>query len=309
MSGGAPATAAILATAVIPATGELASDDSKGKSVSTGTELFVDGTALGEMFEFERNGKHNCFKVYKPSKEWLALQSQTPVKALIRVFPDAGTTGMIEIKEFNCTISRPSGGKCNVCGKKTHSRCMGCRAVYYCSAEHQKDEWPTHRHFCLNMQIRRQDIQVPKSVSTIIAPAPQTKPAKPKKPWMNSAADVKSFSDCLARTPVAMHVWFYESVEKVHPTQVGLNEFKSIDSDSKWTLMRSAVFKDDRTFPPRPWREFTAWRVLCGALNYLVMTFHEPILESIEVVCYGAIEPSETSLAREMKSRRLHTQL
>ena len=33
-------------------------------------------------------------------------------------------------------------------------RCGGCRLVHYCSAEHQAEDWPTHRDFCKAEQAR-----------------------------------------------------------------------------------------------------------------------------------------------------------
>ncbi|GAA5912694.1 hypothetical protein JCM6882_005764 [Rhodosporidiobolus microsporus] len=37
---------------------------------------------------------------------------------------------------------------CQVCEKRTIQRCSSCKAVYFCSAEHQKLAWPCHRWLC-----------------------------------------------------------------------------------------------------------------------------------------------------------------
>src|SRR4051812_14859468 len=37
---------------------------------------------------------------------------------------------------------------CAVCGVAASKRCAKCRAVHYCSAEHQKSDWPTHKRAC-----------------------------------------------------------------------------------------------------------------------------------------------------------------
>ncbi|KAJ5811949.1 hypothetical protein N7474_008250 [Penicillium riverlandense] len=43
--------------------------------------------------------------------------------------------------------------KCKFCGKKESldvslTRCGRCVTQYYCSREHQKADWPNHKHFC-----------------------------------------------------------------------------------------------------------------------------------------------------------------
>lgn len=37
----------------------------------------------------------------------------------------------------------------NECGKQTANlQCTGCRLAYYCSKEHQKADWKSHKHLC-----------------------------------------------------------------------------------------------------------------------------------------------------------------
>jgi TPR repeat protein len=37
---------------------------------------------------------------------------------------------------------------CAVCGQKTEKRCLACGVVRYCGPEHQKADWPAHKHIC-----------------------------------------------------------------------------------------------------------------------------------------------------------------
>ncbi len=41
-----------------------------------------------------------------------------------------------------------SKGKCNYCGAIAGFQCSRCKAVYYCSAAHQKLDWSTHKPNC-----------------------------------------------------------------------------------------------------------------------------------------------------------------
>ncbi|KAK8731259.1 hypothetical protein OTU49_007512 [Cherax quadricarinatus] len=40
------------------------------------------------------------------------------------------------------------GGKCGGCGCEAHTKCTGCRSVYYCSRQCQKKGWPGHKDQC-----------------------------------------------------------------------------------------------------------------------------------------------------------------
>jgi MYND finger len=44
--------------------------------------------------------------------------------------------------------STDSGHICAICSKSAGARCGGCRAVWYCSKEHQKAHWPSHKGCC-----------------------------------------------------------------------------------------------------------------------------------------------------------------
>lgn len=41
-------------------------------------------------------------------------------------------------------------GSCCVCWKESTERCARCRVTWYCSAEHQRVDWPTHKSVCLS---------------------------------------------------------------------------------------------------------------------------------------------------------------
>lgn len=39
---------------------------------------------------------------------------------------------------------------CKVCGVDTPLKCSNCKCVYYCSKEHQTQDWKTHKEGCIN---------------------------------------------------------------------------------------------------------------------------------------------------------------
>ena len=41
--------------------------------------------------------------------------------------------------------------RCPICGSQASSKCQSCEQVYYCSREHQKEDWPNHRHECCEL--------------------------------------------------------------------------------------------------------------------------------------------------------------
>ncbi|KAF8885085.1 hypothetical protein CPB84DRAFT_1788684 [Gymnopilus junonius] len=56
-----------------------------------------------------------------------------------------------------CPIGMKSLGKltdpgCEVCGKKTGSRCLQCLSVLYCGKECQRADWPTHKQACKSLK-------------------------------------------------------------------------------------------------------------------------------------------------------------
>lgn len=48
-------------------------------------------------------------------------------------------------------------GKCFVCEKESKSRCSGCVQVFYCSTEHQRKDWKTHKPKCSPMRVAHSD--------------------------------------------------------------------------------------------------------------------------------------------------------
>lgn len=37
---------------------------------------------------------------------------------------------------------------CKKCGAETKVKCNGCKVVYYCSKERQKEDWEEHKELC-----------------------------------------------------------------------------------------------------------------------------------------------------------------
>lgn len=44
--------------------------------------------------------------------------------------------------------------ECPVCGKHATLKCSGCRRSFYCSKEHQKEDWPRHKLICHAWEIQ-----------------------------------------------------------------------------------------------------------------------------------------------------------
>ncbi|KAG8036002.1 hypothetical protein G9C98_004581 [Cotesia typhae] len=44
-------------------------------------------------------------------------------------------------------------GKCGVCQSEAKHRCTGCKIKFYCSAAHQRDDWPVHKQTCQSWQV------------------------------------------------------------------------------------------------------------------------------------------------------------
>lgn len=45
--------------------------------------------------------------------------------------------------------------KCVVCNEKAPFRCIACKSVSYCSADHQKKDWRTHKVNCQPFKIEQ----------------------------------------------------------------------------------------------------------------------------------------------------------
>ncbi|XP_022900342.2 SET domain-containing protein SmydA-8 [Onthophagus taurus] len=48
--------------------------------------------------------------------------------------------------------------KCAVCQKKAPQRCAGCHSVHYCSREHQKLGWKSHKKYCKPFKVCEDDV-------------------------------------------------------------------------------------------------------------------------------------------------------
>lgn len=48
-------------------------------------------------------------------------------------------------------------GKCEVCDKDAKSRCAGCFHIFYCSKEHQRQDWPIHKPNCWPIKMCQND--------------------------------------------------------------------------------------------------------------------------------------------------------
>jgi hypothetical protein len=47
-----------------------------------------------------------------------------------------------------------SYGKCGVCDNEAKSRCAGCFQMFYCSREHQKQDWNVHKTTCSPIKVK-----------------------------------------------------------------------------------------------------------------------------------------------------------
>ncbi|KAK2574936.1 hypothetical protein KPH14_008703 [Odynerus spinipes] len=48
-------------------------------------------------------------------------------------------------------------GECPICGKHATLKCSGCRRSFYCSKEHQKEDWPRHKLICHAWEIEENE--------------------------------------------------------------------------------------------------------------------------------------------------------
>jgi hypothetical protein len=50
---------------------------------------------------------------------------------------------------FFCLLHQnPIEMSCQVCAVDCNMACSGCRQVYYCGADHQKQDWKEHKKTC-----------------------------------------------------------------------------------------------------------------------------------------------------------------
>lgn len=47
---------------------------------------------------------------------------------------------------------------CSVCEKVATKICSGCKKVSYCSVEHQKKDWKSHKSSCRNYVLKKNDV-------------------------------------------------------------------------------------------------------------------------------------------------------
>lgn len=51
-------------------------------------------------------------------------------------------------------------GLCKVCGKYAGRRCSGCGCIFYCSVEHQRNDWQRHKNECKEFRKARDGAKV-----------------------------------------------------------------------------------------------------------------------------------------------------
>ncbi len=85
-----------------------------------------------------------------------------------------------EAKEEEYKKSRPPEhrpkGDCVVCGHLARTFCSSCKHVFYCSREHQRSHWRTHKEDCVAMgrlpyRVERDDVLGRHLVATRDIPA------------------------------------------------------------------------------------------------------------------------------------------
>ncbi|PPR05297.1 hypothetical protein CVT26_011633 [Gymnopilus dilepis] len=67
---------------------------------------------------------------------------------------------------------------CLVCGSPTTKSCSGCKSASYCNDEHQKQDWRSHKEYCLKIKAAGTN-----TFDAILFPATETKPRLVKVPW------------------------------------------------------------------------------------------------------------------------------
>jgi predicted alpha/beta hydrolase family esterase len=88
------------------------------------------------------------------------FQAKMPVSQAIRTGNGNFATGSISP---NMTLSMGSmqtaqdniSGLCEICFVECELRCSSCKAVKYCSPEHQQQHWKTHKHLCSQIKALR----------------------------------------------------------------------------------------------------------------------------------------------------------
>ncbi|KAJ7233227.1 hypothetical protein C8J57DRAFT_1480398, partial [Mycena rebaudengoi] len=78
---------------------------------------------------------------------------------------------------------------CVVCGRATSLWCSRCQAIFYCSPEHLRDDWPRHRRQCYprgraygSNMIATPPPAKPEYISVSAIPFLADKPPTPAKP-------------------------------------------------------------------------------------------------------------------------------
>lgn len=59
---------------------------------------------------------------------------------------------------LNGQMNNDEQSKCFVCGKETVSKCSNCAKAYYCSVNHQKQDWKNHKLNCHPFEVKIKDL-------------------------------------------------------------------------------------------------------------------------------------------------------
>jgi len=109
-------------------------------------------SSLGNPLEFDLDVVRNDLEVA------IRRPTQKSGKESVNLHSMDFRTGLMHEKDKKVTASRPKDATklCAVCGVTVGLRkCAGCKAVAYCSREHQLDHWKEHKAACKRTRIQK----------------------------------------------------------------------------------------------------------------------------------------------------------